>query len=513
MKVKDGLYFKVFSYSALLASIVGIIVTLYFIFILPGVYANQKQKEELRNIELVQREMLRDFNSKEFNKNSFTAVKINPANHEIKVNVGGTFMATIEYDEPKIDEITNMALEMLKNREYDEKEFEKIDFEYFNKYLPDNFKIDILIDESMEEEYTDSSNSTITLRDDMIIASQRVASAEMTMLNYIALSNNNGELVFSAATLYLNTSNELSSSFVVILPAIVLIGIVIVLVLGTYFSRRITKPINELASYASLLTKDETEIKKMTDNNEIAILNETLNDLYLKLKQQVKDIDAMNNELIQKNKNQELFLIASSHQLKTPITAAMLVVESMIDNIGKYQDYPTYLGVVNDELLIIKEMIDEIISISKNVNLVKEENKLELNNLLTSLIKENEITINEKELIVMKTVSKQEIIVNEQLFKIILRVLIENMILHSKAKSELVIDFNDGKLTFKNEVTSFDSELFTSMFEPFVKSNESRGHGLGLYLVKQYCEVLDIKIEVKQEENVIIFCLTNFKFI
>lgn len=54
-------------------------------------------------------------------------------------------------------------------------------------------------------------------------------------------------------------------------------------------------------------------------------------------------------------------LRASSHQLKTPISAALLLVDGMKNNIGKYRDRETYLPKVKEQLLSMKKMVEDIL--------------------------------------------------------------------------------------------------------------------------------------------------------
>ncbi|MDZ5010890.1 HAMP domain-containing protein, partial [Clostridium perfringens] len=120
----------------------------------------------------------------------------------------------------------------------------------------------------------------------------------------------------------------------------------IILVSTYYFSRKIIIPIKKLANHAEFIKNNNIENVYPIDikgEDEIAILGNTLNELYSKLNESFKSLEEKNKLLIDENKRQDVFLRASSHQLKTPVAAALLLVESMIDEVGKYKNTKEHL--------------------------------------------------------------------------------------------------------------------------------------------------------------------------
>ena len=81
-----------------------------------------------------------------------------------------------------------------------------------------------------------------------------------------------------------------------------------------------------------------------------------------------------NNISSDQNKRQEVFLRASSHQLKTPVAASLLLVEGMIDEVGKYKDTKEYLPKVKIQLESMRKIIDELLDASKKQEEIRRNN-------------------------------------------------------------------------------------------------------------------------------------------
>jgi len=148
------------------------------------------------------------------------------------------------------------------------------------------------------------------------------------------------------------------------LPMIIATAILLILISTFVFSRKIVNPIEKLVNHAVFMkdnTSREVELMKIEGQDEIAVLGETLNDLYLKLNENFKELEKKNDYLSEQNKRQEVFLRASSHQLKTPVAAALLLVEGMINEIGKYKDTKDHLPKVKLQLQSMRKIIDDIL--------------------------------------------------------------------------------------------------------------------------------------------------------
>ena len=64
---------------------------------------------------------------------------------------------------------------------------------------------------------------------------------------------------------------------------------------------------------------------------------------------------------------------ASSHQLKTPVAAAMLLIDGMIDEVGKYADVKTYLPQVKGKLMEMWDIVNDVLYLNHCTEDLEEE--------------------------------------------------------------------------------------------------------------------------------------------
>ena len=152
------------------------------------------------------------------------------------------------------------------------------------------------------------------------------------------------------------------------LPMILVVTILIVIMATRMFEGRIIEPIQTLYNHEEYVKKSgnlEKEVKIAAGKDEISLLSQSLNELYERLDINYKELEKSNNLLREQNERQEVFLRASSHQLKTPIAAAMLLVEGMMNKVGKYNDVNQYLPKVQEQLLSMMKMVEDILYLSQ----------------------------------------------------------------------------------------------------------------------------------------------------
>jgi len=113
-------------------------------------------------------------------------------------------------------------------------------------------------------------------------------------------------------------------------------------------------------------------------------------------------IDIIEIERKQENKRKD-FVATISHELKTPITIISGQIEGMIYNVGKYSDRDTYLKKSYDCTQELKDLVDEMIEISKmeildqDLSLGNENRQMiNMSKLLQDLVKRQLFLIEEK---------------------------------------------------------------------------------------------------------------------
>lgn len=176
--------------------------------------------------------------------------------------------------------------------------------------------------------------------------------------------------------------------------------------------------------------------------------------------------------------SKSLFMRNMMHELKTPITKAMFIVEALPDNRNKAILQRAYERMNS----IIKELSTvEKITSSMDV-LYKEESsffKLYQNSLDLMLITSNNISTKIKDF---------RLNVDIYLFSIVLKNLIDNAIKFSPdSHAVLIANKNKIKVISKGNRLKNDLSYYT---EPFSQAEKrSEGFGLGLYIVQKTCDL------------------------
>ncbi len=373
----------------------------------------------------------------------------------------------------------------------------------FLEELP--FTLNTQHDSSFLEYYWDESSKFHYISKDTFIIEAGVKDGENHYTNYIGLTFNSDRLVISYLPAMTPQMNEIRPIVLHSLPMIIAVIILFALVVSCLYSKGIVEPITDLAKHTEAVkqrgfTTDVPLLVKGKD--EIAMLVRTLNELYKELDKNNKSLEGKNNELKEKNKRQEVFLRSSSHQLKTPIAAALLLVDGMVNHIGKYQETETYLPEVKKQLLSMRKIVEDILYLSRcEENITLE--TVDLNILIANQLSDYEIALTEGNFN-LKTEFYQDCMVNSDsnlLTKIIAN-LISNAIVHSKEGATITISTRPNQFKVHNSDAHIDEKLIDNIYEPFVSGTHSgKGHGLGLYIVTYYAQILGATVSICNTEN------------
>ena len=151
--------------------------------------------------------------------------------------------------------------------------------------------------------------------------------------------------------------------------AIIISGIIIYL-----FSRKVTRPVMELADISKRMTDLDFDAKfESKGENEIDVLGEHMNQLSKTLEKTISELKTANNELRrdieQKEKIDEMrkeFLANVSHELKTPLALIQGYAEGLKDGINddaESQEY--YCDVIVDEAQKMNTMVRKLLTLNE----------------------------------------------------------------------------------------------------------------------------------------------------
>lgn len=233
-------------------------------------------------------------------------------------------------------------------------------------------------------------------------------------------------------------------------------------------------------------------------------------------------IKIIESEREQEQKRRD-FIATISHELKTPITIISGQIEGMIYNIGKYKDRDTYLKKSYESTQELKELVNEMIEVSKSETLKYDLylKNINLSKLIDSLVKRQIFLIEEKNLnTVLEIDDNISIIADEEKIIRAINNIINNAIKYSPNGETVMIRLYKRKngisiktyLEIENTGVTIEKKYLEEIFNPFFRIEKSRsrktgGSGLGLYIVSTILKGHGFEYSIKNKVNSVIFTI------
>ena len=280
------------------------------------------------------------------------------------------------------------------------------------------------------------------------------------------------------------------------------IAIFISLLLGGYFSKKLTKNLEKLNiaahKIADLEFVEKLDIESGDEIEELA-----------------NSIEKMSSELNQSMSSLKSFVGNASHELKTPVSTINMISQNLRENRDLTQSERKKLyNLLIKESEEMNELIQNLLILSKitySKNLLHYED-FNLKGLIQKVLYKYELLELEKNIDVNVKGDEHLIIKTDyKFFKIVVENLIQNALKYSLENESVHIEFNQKTLILKNKTFTNLNEETLNLFSPFKRGESSvgkdiEGSGLGLYIVKNILELLNLKYEIKIVED-------NFYFI
>ncbi len=296
-----------------------------------------------------------------------------------------------------------------------------------------------------------------------------------------------------------------------------------------YFSRRITKPIQELAELSDRMANLDFEAKYTSGgNNEIGELGDNFNRMSQKLEKAISELKQANNSLQQdieqKEKMEQMrteFMGNVSHELKTPIALIQGYAEGLKEGVNddpESRDF--YCDVIMDEAGKMNRMVKNLMTLNQ---LEFGDDKVEferfnLTELIGGVLQSMDILSQQKD---VKLIFREEnpVYVWGDEFKIeqVVRNYVSNAYNHVNEEKiiEVKILREDGlaKVTVFNTGKPIPEEDVPRIWDKFFKvdkahTREYGGNGIGLSIVKAIMESMHQQYGVKNYDNGVEFWFT-----
>jgi signal transduction histidine kinase len=341
----------------------------------------------------------------------------------------------------------------------------------------------------------DSENQEVyTTADDILIFAGTVEQNANSYASYVAFKEVNQDIYVTFASAMTPKLNELFPIVLQSTPMIVAVLLVMSLLIARWFSRKLAYPIELLAQQARIRDKEQAPVfHQPNKGDELEVLEKALNQMHLELQKQLKEVHRQNQELAVINHKQQLLLTNASHQLKTPIASSLLLVESMIHRVGKYQATATYLPEVKKEIQKMQQIVQQLMFLFEEHS--REATKvIAVDGILQGIWQMYQEKAQQRELTIEWELMPVVIETEEALFVSVLDNLIQNAVKYTPRNQRMKIRLTSQELTIISETAKISEQLIQHIHEPFIRDTkeEEAGTGLGLYLVDKFVHLLEM---------------------
>ncbi|MDE6168090.1 MAG: HAMP domain-containing histidine kinase, partial [Acetatifactor sp.] len=446
---------------------------------------------------------------------------------------GKSFSANILLRERRLQEILQRCKDMLNGSaaggvwtdsdrvelEREAEELRKILGEFLQETeLP--VEVRLLYTQNLEQEYKNETVKLHIYTDSMLILEAGIEDSENRYVNYMALEKAPDRLVISLLPVVTPEIEEIRPVVLMSLPMLGAVILLLVLLFSRVYSRGIVSPIVELVQHTEQMKYSRDFcVERMWEGqehrrDEVGELADTLDDLYGRIRESYRQLEEKNAQLAEENRRQEVFLRASSHQLKTPIAAALLLVDGMLHQMGRYKDTQANLPRVKEQLLSMRKMVEDILFLGH----CEEHIHMQVIDAGTLVKKRLEplaaLAADRKLRIESEGEKSLEILTDEALFTRILDNLLSNAVKYTPEEGRITVRLiQDGQragIRLTNLGGRISPQLLPHIFEPFVSGNAGAGspgdfgggsHGLGLYIADYYGKELHAGLSVRFGEE------------
>jgi len=297
---------------------------------------------------------------------------------------------------------------------------------------------------------------------------------------------------------------------------------------GLNIEYKIVKDSNSMDTIGSDVYKDvfTNEFYNIqTDHNQMFVLKRILPEIILSLLMYLVFIFAFVSIISSSRKQNELnnmqqdFVRNMTHELKTPI-ATMGVALEAIQNFHAGQDESVrqeYYRIAETENQKLNMLVDKVLSASQQMDSSGPKyERANLNELVSDVLESFKwrAELNGILVIFEKLSSEEAVELDVQKFILVLHNLIENALKYNKSKDPRVMvsmkrSENYLIVFIEDNGNPIKEEYIEKIFERFYRIpsgniHDEKGHGLGLYIVKQLVKSLrgDIRLRTTEEGNI-----------
>lgn len=274
--------------------------------------------------------------------------------------------------------------------------------------------------------------------------------------------------------------------------------ILLILFLVTrYIAGKSINPINNIILTANRISRENLNerIELPENRDEIYKLISTINEL----------LDRLEDNLLREKQ----FTADASHELRTPLSVIKGTLEVLIRKPREVNQYEQKISYCISETDRMTKLIDQLLLLARydSGRALPNKTDLDIKNLIANIIDRlNPIIVDRKINIELKAPASVSVFLDKSMMEIIFENLITNSIKYSDIKSYIKIsiieNYSEIKCKVEDNGIGMTEDQVKKIFDRFYRIDGSRnsdvgGSGLGLSIVKKFCDLQNIKLDVK----------------
>lgn len=272
--------------------------------------------------------------------------------------------------------------------------------------------------------------------------------------------------------------------------------------IGSLFLKKITKNIEKLNIVAKKISNlDFIDFIGIKTTDELGELSKSIELMSHNLK---KSINGLKN-----------FVSNASHEMKTPIAIINMTAQNLKnDKLNTLDEKNKSYDILIKETKELTNLIENLMILSKIDSFKIQVEKEEVN--ITELIKKSllnfELLELENDISVTVEMKNIHLVTNKNLIRLVFNNIIQNGLKYSPYKGDFKIYSKETEIYFENNLNYEINGDIEKLTEPFFRGSNTEfskieGSGLGLSIVKNCLQVLNINYDIKVLHNKFIFIL------
>ena len=290
------------------------------------------------------------------------------------------------------------------------------------------------------------------------------------------------------------------------------ISFAILIIIFILYDLKKTKKINDITKYIKEIKNYKLNIDDMSED-ELSILKQELYKITVMLKENAIN---SNRDKIELKKSLEDI----SHQLKTPLTSIIIMLDNIIDNPkmdAKTKD--EFISDIKREVENINFLVQSLLKLSKfdsnTINFNSDINNMK--DILDKVVKNISVLCDLKNVKISLNTNDVKLKCDFMWQVEAITNIVKNCVEHSYENSVVEINVKENSayimLTIKNKGETIDKKDISHIFERFYKGKNAKKDsiGIGLSLAKSIIEHDNGKIQVESNDNETVFKVRYFK--